>query len=73
MLPTISLADPVCAKGVGGSNNQSRCFLLTERQQSFTAKACSKFVFPNAGALGYYRFDYDTDALHEWEQRSNRA
>ena len=56
---------PVCAKGVGGSNSQSQCFLLTERQQSFTLKGCSKFVFPNAGALGYYRFDYDTDALHE--------
>ena len=27
-------------------------------------KGCSKFVFPDAGALGYYRFDYDTAALH---------
>jgi len=56
---------PVCAKGIGGSHSPAQCFLLTERQQSFTLEGCSKFVFPNAGALGYYRFDYDTDALHQ--------
>ena len=56
---------PVCAKGVGSTGGQSQCFLLTERQQQFTLKGCSKFVFPNAGALGYYRFDYDTNALHQ--------
>ena len=56
---------PVCAKGVGSGSSQQQCFLLTERQRQFTMKGCSKFVFPNAGALGYYRFDYDTSALHQ--------
>jgi len=56
---------PVCAKGIGGGKSQAECFLLTEPQQAFTMKGCSTFVFPNAGALGYYRFEYDTDALHQ--------
>src|SRR5208282_4377401 len=57
---------PVCAKGVSEtSTGKQECFLLTQRQQQFTLKGCSKFVFPNAGALGYYRFDYDAAALHQ--------
>ncbi|MGO9518672.1 MAG: M1 family metallopeptidase, partial [Candidatus Korobacteraceae bacterium] len=56
---------PVCAKGVSeASAGKQECFLLTQRQQQFTLKGCSKFVFPDAGALGYYRFDYDAAALH---------
>jgi len=57
---------PVCAKGVSETSSGKReCFLLTQRQQQFTLKGCSKFVFPDAGALGYYRFDYDAAALHQ--------
>ena len=26
-------------------------------------KGCSKFVFPNSSALGYYRYNYDSAAL----------
>ncbi len=56
---------PVCAKGVGDSSaGAPECFLLTQRQQQFAMKGCPKFVFPDAGALGYYRFDYDSAALH---------
>jgi aminopeptidase N len=56
---------PVCAKGVTDTSaGKPECFLLTQRQQQFTLKGCSKFVFPDAGALGYYRFDYDAAALH---------
>ena len=56
---------PVCAKGVSeNAAGKPECFLLTQRQQQFTMKGCSKFVFPDAGALGYYRFDYDSAALH---------
>jgi aminopeptidase N len=55
---------PVCAKGVSETAaGDQQCFLLTQRQQQFTMKGCSKFVFPNAGALGYYRFDYDAAVL----------
>ena len=57
---------PVCAKGVTESSaGKEQCFLLTQRQQQFTLKGCSRFVFPDAGALGYYRFDYDAAALHQ--------
>jgi aminopeptidase N/puromycin-sensitive aminopeptidase len=56
---------PVCAKGVNETSaGKQECFLLTQRQQQFTLKGCSKLVFPDAGALGYYRFDYDAAALH---------
>lgn len=55
---------PVCAKGVNeNAATEQQCFLLTQRQQSFTMKGCSKFVFPDAGALGYYRYNYDSAAL----------
>ncbi len=57
---------PVCAKGINETSaSQQQCFLLTQRQQQFTLKGCSKFVFPDSNALGYYRFDYDTAALHQ--------
>jgi len=57
---------PICAKGVSESGaGQPQCFLLTERQQQFKLKGCSKFVFPDAGAQGYYRFDYDDAAMRQ--------
>ncbi len=57
---------PVCAKGInGGSAGAQQCFLLTKREQQFTMKGCSKFVFPDANALGYYRFSYDSAGLHQ--------
>jgi aminopeptidase N len=57
---------PVCAKGINGASaGNQECFLLTQREQQFTLKGCSKFVFPDSTALGYYRFDYDSAALHQ--------
>jgi aminopeptidase N len=57
---------PVCAKGVSETSaGKQECFLLTQRQQQFSLKGCSTFVFPDAGALGYYRFDYDTAAMRQ--------
>ena len=54
---------PVCARGIEDARGQNLCFLLTEKQQQFNLKGCPKFVFPNAGALGYYRYDYDSRTL----------
>ena len=55
---------PVCAKGVNGSQaGTQQCFLLTKREQEFQLKGCSKFVFPNSNALGYYRYSYDNAGL----------
>ncbi len=57
---------PLCAKGVSETGaGQQQCFLMTQRQQQFKLKGCSKFVFPDAGALGYYRFDYDSAAMRQ--------
>ena len=57
---------PVCAKGVSeSSTGNQQCFLLTQRQQQFILKGCSKFVFPDSSALGYYRFNYDGVALNQ--------
>ncbi len=36
---------------------------MTQREQDFQMKGCSKFVFPNSSALGYYRYNYDSAAL----------
>ena len=55
---------PVCAKGINGETaGKQECFLLTQREQEFQLKGCSKFVFPNSSALGYYRYNYDSAAL----------
>jgi aminopeptidase N len=57
---------PICAKGINGSSaGAQECFLMTKREQQFTMKGCSKFVFPDSNALGYYRFNYDNAALHQ--------
>jgi aminopeptidase N/puromycin-sensitive aminopeptidase len=57
---------PVCAKGISETSaGNQQCFLLTQRQQQFTLKGCSKFVFPDSSALGYYRFNYDSAALNQ--------
>jgi aminopeptidase N/puromycin-sensitive aminopeptidase len=56
---------PVCVKAVGQAMGQNQCFLMTKREEEFQVKGCSKFLFPNAGGLGYYRFSYDANALRE--------
>ena len=38
--------------------------VYSQREQEFQLKGCSKFIFPNSNALGYYRYDYDSAALH---------
>ena len=57
---------PLCAKGINGTSaGQSQCFLMTQREQTFTLSGCSRFVFADANAVGYYRFNYDTAALRQ--------
>ncbi len=65
---------PVCAKGINGNSaGAQQCFLLTKREQEFTLKGCSKFVFPDSNALGYYRFEYDSAALHQLGDSADKA
>jgi len=57
---------PLCAKGIrGASPGQQQCFVMTKREQQFTMKGCSNFVFPDSNALGYYRFNYDAPGLQQ--------
>jgi aminopeptidase N len=57
---------PICAKGIdGASSGQQQCFVMTKREQQFTMKGCSKFIFPDSNALGYYRFNYDAPGLQQ--------
>ena len=56
---------PVCLQGmsVGPNPGAKQCDLLTAKQQTFTLPTCSSWVFPNAGATGYYRYGFNTAAL----------
>ncbi len=56
---------PVCLQGmsVGPNAGAKQCELLTSRQQTFTVPTCSSWVFPDAGATGYYRYGFDTAKL----------
>lgn len=54
---------PVCAKGVGKAMGSAECVLLTSAQQEFKLKGCPTFLYPNKGAAGYYRYDYNASAL----------
>jgi aminopeptidase N/puromycin-sensitive aminopeptidase len=57
---------PLAVKGIGQSGSESaKYFLVTQRQQQVTLTGCPAFVFPNAGGMGYYRFDYETSALRQ--------
>jgi aminopeptidase N/puromycin-sensitive aminopeptidase len=55
---------PICVKGVGKATGSSECVLLTSAQQEFKVKGCPTFTYPNAGAAGYYRYDYNARALN---------
>ncbi|MGA3212679.1 MAG: M1 family metallopeptidase [Terriglobales bacterium] len=57
---------PLALKGIGSNGSESaKYFLITQRQQQVTMTGCPAFIFPNAGGLGYYRFDYDPTALRQ--------
>lgn len=55
---------PVCMKGgAEGGKGQEKCVLLTKKEESFTLPGCSPWVMVNAGAHGYYRSGYSSDAI----------
>lgn len=56
---------PVCLQGMSAGSNAGakQCELLTAKQQTYTIPNCSSWVFPDAGATGYYRYGLDTAAL----------
>jgi aminopeptidase N len=52
---------PVCLKG--SEKDQSKCVLLTRKQDTFDLPGCGTWVMANAGAHGYYRTGYSSDAI----------
>ena len=52
---------PVCMKE--GGTGQEKCVLLTKKAENFTLPGCSPWVMANAGAHGYYRSGYSSDAI----------
>lgn len=49
---------PVCIKA---GDSKPFCQLLGEHQQAVPVVGCSPWIFTNAGAIGYYRTQYDSD------------
>jgi aminopeptidase N len=55
---------PVCLKEHPESgDDQQKCVLLTNREQTFTLPGCGAWVMANAGASGYYRSGYTPEAI----------
>jgi aminopeptidase N/puromycin-sensitive aminopeptidase len=52
---------PLCLKG--SSDENTKCELLTQKEQTFTLPGCSNWVLGNAGATGYYRAGYEPEAV----------
>jgi aminopeptidase N/puromycin-sensitive aminopeptidase len=53
---------PVCVKA---ADSKPFCQLLSEHQQVVPVVGCSPWVFTNAGAVGYYRTQYDPADLNK--------
>ena len=55
---------PVCVKESGeGEAGHEKCVLLTKKEESVTLPGCGSWVMANAGAHGYYRSGYSSDAI----------
>ena len=54
---------PVCMKGSSSGKN-TKCELVTKKEETFTLPDCSTWVLANAGATGYYRTGYQPEAVH---------
>jgi aminopeptidase N len=55
---------PVCVKEGGeGEAGHEKCVLLTKKEESVTLPGCGSWVMANAGAHGYYRSGYSSDAI----------
>jgi aminopeptidase N len=54
---------PVCMKKNNAHDGEPKCVVLTRKQESFTLPGCGSWVMVNAGARGYYRSGYSSDAI----------
>ncbi|HSY99166.1 MAG TPA: M1 family metallopeptidase [Terriglobales bacterium] len=53
---------PVCLKG-DKAGSIEKCELLTQKEQVANLSGCAPWIFANAGAKGFYRSGYETDAV----------
>jgi len=53
---------PICLKG-SKTAGEEKCELLTKKEQALNLTGCSPWFFANAGAKGFYRSSYETDAV----------
>jgi len=54
---------PICLKA--SSKHSQKCELLTAREGSITLPGCASWVLGNAGASGYYRSGYSSEAMQQ--------
>jgi len=54
---------PVCIREGGNALAAPKCVLLTRKQEDFTIAGCGPWTMVNAGARGYYRSGYSSDAI----------
>jgi len=60
---------PACIKTDGKGQ---KCVLLTRKQEDFTLPGCGPWTMVNAGAHGYYRSGYSSDAIRAMGRRLER-
>jgi len=55
---------PVCVRSGSSSPDAApKCELVTQKNQAFTFPGCASWDFINAGAMGFYRSGYDSQAV----------
>lgn len=60
---------PVCARYEVGGRPHESCTLLTAKSGSLPLNGCPTWIFPSAGASGYYRFALADADLRKLERR----
>jgi aminopeptidase N len=60
---------PACLKVAG----TEKCELLLQKEKTLTLPGCSPWVFANAGAKGFYRSGYETDAVRSMAKDAETA
>ena len=61
---------PVCLKEENGKGE--KCVLLTKKEQTFSLPACGSWAMANAGANGYYRTGYSSEAIRGMGQSAEK-
>jgi aminopeptidase N len=54
---------PVCMKQAGHLEAPGKCELLTRKEDTLTLPGCTSWVLGNAGASGFYRTGYQSEAI----------